>query len=141
MYGTILFAHDGSDLAREALPHLRAIAGAFDSTVVLCHVIRPDASMDAHETRIAEGVVYSTRLEAMREELQEAGVTKVETLVLEGVPERALAETAVEREVDLIIVTTHARGSLSRALLGSVSDSLARTTPGIPVLVVHPDEG
>lgn len=138
MYGTILWAHDAPDLATEALAHVQAIALAFDSAVIICHVIEVTEAILGTETREVPGEAYSLRLETAAARLREAGVTSVETVMLQGVPERALVELATERGIDLIVVATHGRGLLARAVLGSVSGSVARSTPGIPVLVVHP---
>lgn len=138
MYETILWAHDGSEIAADARHHVATIAKAFESHVIVCHVVELIEGAGVSETRPAEGVTYSTRLEAAATELREDGVQHIETIVLQGSPSRALADLALEREAGLIVVTTRGRGTLARAVLGSVSDQLARTTPGIPVLVVHP---
>ncbi len=138
MYNTILWAHDAPDLAPEAFEHVQALALAFDSAVIVCHVIEVTDAILGTETREVPGEAYSLRLETVAARLRKAGVTSVETVMLQGVPERALVDLATEREVDLIVVATHGRGLLARAVLGSVSDSVARSTPGIPVLVLHP---
>lgn len=138
MYDTILWAHDAPDLASEALEHVQALALAFGSTVIICHVIEVTEAILGTETREVPGEAYSLRLETVAARLREAGVASVETVMIEGVPERALVELATRRTADLIVVATHGRGLLARAVLGSVSESLARNTPGIPVLVLHP---
>jgi nucleotide-binding universal stress UspA family protein len=138
MYDTILWAHDAPDLAPEALEHVQALALAFGSAVIVCHVIEVTEAILGTETREVPGEAYSLRLETVAARLREAGVANVETVMLQGVPERALAELATERDVDLVVVATHGRGLLARTVLGSVSDSVARNTPGIAVLVVHP---
>jgi nucleotide-binding universal stress UspA family protein len=50
-----------------------------------------------------------------------------------------LARHAAECDVELILMTTHARGGLGRAWLGSVADSLMRISPR-PVLLVRPKD-
>ncbi|MFC1660818.1 universal stress protein [Gemmatimonadota bacterium] len=45
-----------------------------------------------------------------------------------------------ETRADLLVMTTHGRGPLSRAWLGSVADGLIRRTP-CPILAIRPDEG
>ncbi|MCK9487128.1 MAG: universal stress protein [Dehalococcoidia bacterium] len=137
MYQTILWAHDASDRAEQARPHVIAVADAFKSTVLICHVVEVTESVGGGDVSVAQGVTYSTRLEAAAHELREAGLPHVETVVLQGVVDQALATLAIEREVDLIVTSTRARGLLARAVLGSVSESLVRNTPGIPVFVVH----
>jgi nucleotide-binding universal stress UspA family protein len=43
------------------------------------------------------------------------------------------------RDIDLVIMTTHGRGGLSRLLLGSVADALIRTAE-VPLLLIRPRE-
>ncbi len=52
----------------------------------------------------------------------------------------ALCEYAVEARPDLIVLTTHGRGPLSRFWLGSVATDLVQRAPA-PVLLVRPKEG
>ncbi len=49
----------------------------------------------------------------------------------------ALNDYAVQQGVDLIVMTTHGRGGLSRAWLGSVADALIRRA-SVPVLLYRP---
>lgn len=138
MYGRILWAHDRSDLADNALPHVVALARAFDSLVIVCSVVEVDEGLVSTETRPAEGVVSNEHLVRAAEELRAQGVKRVETLVMQGVAARAVADTAQMQDVQLIVVSTRARSGFARAIVGSVSEAVSRTTPGIPVLIVHP---
>jgi nucleotide-binding universal stress UspA family protein len=54
-------------------------------------------------------------------------------------PDRVIVEAAREREVDVIVMATHSRGPLARALFGSVTEQVVRSGAA-PVLVVHPKE-
>lgn len=141
MYETILWAHDASDLADEARRHVLAVAEAFKSTVLICHVVEVTEGVGAGDARTAEGLAYSARLEAAAQGLRDAGIPHVETVVLQGVADKALVTLAKERDAGMIVMTTRARGPLARAVMGSVSEAVARNTPGIPVLIVHPAEG
>jgi nucleotide-binding universal stress UspA family protein len=138
MYDKILWAHDAVDLAPEGQDHVQALALAFGSSVIICHVVELTEAILGSETREPAGEVYSLRLETAAARLREAGVADVETVIVEGVPDRALVDLATERSVDLIVVATHGRGVLARAVLGSVSEAVVRNTPGIAVLVLHP---
>ena len=51
----------------------------------------------------------------------------------------ALLEHAAAKNVDLVVMSTHGRGPLSRFWLGSVADELVRRMP-VPVLLVRPKE-
>ena len=61
----------------------------------------------------------------------------VETTVIDDIPARAIAEMADNLSADLIIMGTHGRHGLTRALLGSVTERVLRMTSR-PVLSVTP---
>jgi nucleotide-binding universal stress UspA family protein len=54
-----------------------------------------------------------------------------------GDPASGIAMTAIEEDADLIVMATHGRTGLPRAVLGSVAGAVLRTAP-TPVLLVHP---
>jgi nucleotide-binding universal stress UspA family protein/YHS domain-containing protein len=54
-----------------------------------------------------------------------------------GDPAEQIGRTAVEGGYDLVVMSTHGRGTLSRMLLGSVTDRVVRTSE-VPVLVIQP---
>ena len=49
----------------------------------------------------------------------------------------SLTEYVLDQEIDLVVMTTHARGGLSRMWLGSVADGLVRRAT-VPVLLLRP---
>lgn len=53
-----------------------------------------------------------------------------------GVPVDEISRLAKEQHVDLIVMGTHGRHGLPRALLGSVAETVIRTS-SIPVLAIH----
>ena len=62
---------------------------------------------------------------------------KTEIHVSVGVPHHALAELTRADKVDLVIMPTHGRKGVAHALLGSVTERVARAAH-CPVLVVRP---
>jgi len=70
-------------------------------------------------------------------------------LLDERPPADAILHVAEREEVDLIVMSTHGRGGLSRMLMGSVADSVFRATsrtvmlvkPERPAVAAHADEG
>jgi nucleotide-binding universal stress UspA family protein len=65
------------------------------------------------------------------------GLAVREELVWGETPGCGIVEYARERHADLIVMATHGRGALRRALVGSVASSVARDA-GCPVLLVPP---
>lgn len=158
MYRTILLTTDGSELARAAIPHaLQLAAMTPDATVVAVTVIDTVAQLLAQATpsgwgydggRIAvesaEAAVAAEReaatatLAALRTELEGAGVKSVRTAIVEGHAGTAIVDAAKAERADIVVMATHGRGGLGRALLGSVADHVVRHT-ACPVLLVRPD--
>lgn len=50
-----------------------------------------------------------------------------------------LAQYVVAHQIDLVVMTTHGHGGLTRAWLGSVADALVRSSPA-PLLLLRPSE-
>jgi nucleotide-binding universal stress UspA family protein len=53
-----------------------------------------------------------------------------------GVPHQEIVALARDERADLIVIGTHGRGGINRALLGSVADRVVRLAP-CPVLTVR----
>lgn len=79
---------------------------------------------------------YETRLAEAEKLIRDLGVEKVETKLLQGSVASEIVAEARARECDLIVIGTHGRRGLSRALLGSVAERVLRTAP-CAVLVVR----
>lgn len=62
---------------------------------------------------------------------------RVTTLFVDDAPERAIVKAAEETHADLIMMATHGRYGLRRAIVGSVTESVLRHT-SLPVLTVTP---
>lgn len=62
---------------------------------------------------------------------------KVISKVLEGSPKVEIVRYAREENIDLIVISTHGRTGLSQMLVGSVAESVVRTS-SCPVLTVRP---
>jgi len=69
-------------------------------------------------------------------DLRALGVKHVESHLEEGHPGEVIAEMAQKLDADLIVMGTHGRRGLERALMGSVAREVANTTP-IPLLLVR----
>jgi nucleotide-binding universal stress UspA family protein len=123
---------------------LRAARG-LGAEVVLVHVV-------VDTPRFAEGTggtdLRATLQEARQWAEREAGErvsaaraagVSARSVVLTGVPQRQILDVATAEGADLIVIGTHGRGGLERALLGSVADHVIRLAP-CPVLSVRAPE-
>jgi nucleotide-binding universal stress UspA family protein len=64
-------------------------------------------------------------------------VKEVKLIVRIGLADEIIEAVAEELESDLIVMATHGRRGLKRALLGSVTEWVVRSSP-CPVLVLRP---
>jgi nucleotide-binding universal stress UspA family protein len=70
-----------------------------------------------------------------------AGEKKVKArdLVVQGKPSSEVLRVAAEEQVDLIVVGTHGKGLLDKAIFGSTTERVIRRAP-CPVLTCRPEE-
>lgn len=143
---SVMVPLDGSPLAEQALPWAIAIARKARARLRLAMVHRlpvlpPLADTVGLYTKVEVAVRKSQRdyLHGTAGRVKAEAAIQVATAILEGEPAPALAGYARETGADLVVMTTHGRGGLERAWLGSVADELMRTL-GIPMLVIRPGE-
>jgi nucleotide-binding universal stress UspA family protein len=147
MARTIVIPLDGSKFAEHAVAAAAGIARAEGGRL---HLVR------AHDAPVVPAspdvlVPYDGQWDAAlrveeREYLQSvanriaerSGIT-TRTEVVDGPPASAIATYARDMDIDLIVMTTHGRGGLSRMWLGSVADGVVRRS-GVPVLLLRSKE-
>ena len=61
---------------------------------------------------------------------------KVRVTLRTGLPYKELVALVTDERADLVVIGTHGRGGINRALLGSVADRMVRLAP-CPVLTVR----
>lgn len=142
----ILVPLDGSDLSRAALEPACELADILGGSLVLASVVMlPSYSM------YAEGYVFATpdpndsMLVETRHCLDQIAARlrtdtrPVEVCATYGTPHFGIMTIARDHSVGLIVMATHGRGGVTRALLGSVATSTIRQTD-VPIMLVRPDE-
>jgi nucleotide-binding universal stress UspA family protein len=126
---TIVVGYDGSDCAKRALD--RAVQLCEQDTkleVVGAVHIAPQVKGSISAVDPIEREERERDLDEASKLLKQAGV-KGSTVIVHGDPARAIAQCAEETEADLVVVGTHGRGSVGRALRGSVSAALLHHAP------------
>ena len=143
IFRTVLVPLDGSLLSEQALPLARRLACGMGAELELVRVHVSPTAWEAY-TEVMAGSPAS-EADTTREEvayLEEraaearAGGLEVGTSLLQGQVAPAIARRA-RAVADLVIMTTHGRGPLSRFWLGSVADELLRTLD-MPILLIRP---
>jgi len=145
----MVLATDGSELAADAGRRALALLPS-GVEVVLVTVAGVEATDDTGAGGIEGPDITPQELERIRDEARlegesvltktasALGVVGCRAKVLIGDPARAICDFARDVGADLIVVGSHGRGPVRRALLGSVSDAVVRHAP-CPVLVVRSD--
>jgi nucleotide-binding universal stress UspA family protein len=138
----ILVPVDFSGSSRKACEIGLELAEIFRVPLTLMHVV-PVTSVSYWNTPYIPAPEYTHFIEesartALRGEaarLETKGLA-IETLLKEGVAWEEIIETANRLDVGLIVIGTHGRRGLPRAILGSVAEKVVRLSP-VPVLTVR----
>lgn len=147
MYARILIPTDGSNVAEAAVEHALDLAKRYDAELHALFVADTDAiayGLGAEQVdRIREGEFSG--MDDLREEAERATryvVERGEDAGIEvrerhagGKPHQVIAEYAADEGIDLVVMGSHGRSGVRRALLGSVTERTLRSTD-VPVLVV-----
>lgn len=147
----VLVPLDGSAFAEQALPWAVVCARRTNARLLLASAYEPAAHATGEAAEPGGDWRYATRLRGVLERYldqtrarlaQAEPSLTVDTALLDGQPAASLARHARDVAADLVVVTTHGHGGLTRLWLGGVADALLRDVES-DVLVVRPreDEG
>lgn len=144
MINVIVVPLDGSALAEQALEPAYYLAHRLHAAVEIVHVYEPTLNV-----RYASGAPpIDTRFDA---DLRQAAVAYVDSIIerevkavdmtvwaklLEGPVVEMLAAHVAALDRPLVVMTTHGRSGIGRALVGSVADGLVRSAT-VPVLAIR----
>jgi nucleotide-binding universal stress UspA family protein len=128
MFKTILVPLDGSAESNAALPAARTIAQAFDAPVKLLRVLAPedrDISTEATQNvqRIADELTGSR--------------IHVDAVIRYGDAAAEILKESRSNPPSLIVMRTHGRVGLERAVLGSVTQQVLKDS-SVPLLLLRP---
>jgi universal stress protein A len=138
-YRQIILATDLGPASAPATDAAFRLAAALGSRLLAVSVIDP-------RTLQLPGGRFRSRVDQERGRLEEAAAELVlrgrrdhiatSFLIWEGDPAESIVEAAKSEGADIIVVGSHGRAALGRALIGSVSDQVVRHAP-CPVMVVR----
>jgi nucleotide-binding universal stress UspA family protein len=142
----ILVPLDGSELSKAALTPACELADVLGGSLLLASVVMfPSYGMYAEGYAFVDPDPNDNLLIQSRQYLEEiaAGLRTearpVEVCATYGSPYFGIMTIAQDLKVGLIVMATHGRGGMTRALLGSVATATIRQT-GVPIMLVRPDE-
>ena len=140
----IIAAVDFSESSDRVLEAAAEQSRALSSPLLLLHAAAPDPAFVGYD--VGPDTVRDARAHTLRDEhrsllerseaLRAQGLEVRAMLVSGATVETVLAE-ARKHEARMIVVGSHGRGPIGRALLGSVSEGIARGA-ACPVLIIPP---
>jgi nucleotide-binding universal stress UspA family protein len=140
----VLFPIDFAENFETLFPWVSSFVNSFDATLYILFVTQDLG--DFSSFHVPHGNLQQFQEEALKAAQQKMSVTakenfktfkKVEARVAQGSPADKIIETAKKEGIDLIIMGTHGRKGLERAIFGSVCDKVVRSAP-CPVLTINP---
>jgi nucleotide-binding universal stress UspA family protein len=142
----ILVPTDFSESARHALTYGLSFAKEYGAELVLLHVVETlpvGYATDLFPVPMAEvfqelSAYARTQLASLHEEVVAKGVA-VREVLRQGRPSAEIVNAAREEAIDMIVLGTHGRGVLDKALFGSTTERVVRNAP-CPVLTCRPAE-
>jgi nucleotide-binding universal stress UspA family protein len=133
---------DFDEPSERALEYAVALAKPLGAAISVLHAFEipyygfPDAALVV-SSEMASRILDGARagLDALLAKHAGSGIS-LEAFVREGPPADEIEHAVKELGADLVVMGTHGRRGLRRALLGSVTEKIVRTSPR-PVLIVH----
>lgn len=120
--------------AQKLVDPIADLAKRLAAEVLVVHVSRPSAG----QMREQEQAAGEEAIRLLRDRLQERHVAVQDLLMFSDDIARAILNTAIEREVTLIVLGLTGKNVFARLLAGNVPVELIRQTR-IPVLILPPD--
>lgn len=136
MIERILAPLDGSTTAEGVLPHVRRLARATGAEIILAQAV-PVAGVDGGESVFRAAAQAATDYLAGIKDRLESGGFRTKVFVRAGGAAETVLGLVAEARASLLAVATHGRTGAQRLVLGSVAETLLRSTP-VPVLAVRP---
>ncbi|GGL65755.1 universal stress protein [Halocalculus aciditolerans] len=145
-YGDIVVPTDGSDVSTNAISEALTLAELAGGTIHAVFVLDPSVVAGGP----LEDLTLDTSLDAVLDELEHEGEhalaeleraaetegVDVTTTVREGTPSVQIVEHADDVDADVVVMGTHGRKGVSRALLGSTAEKVIRNAD-TPVMTIR----
>jgi nucleotide-binding universal stress UspA family protein len=141
--GPVIFAYDGSDLAKLAIDEAARQLGTGREALVVTvwqqfevgFVPSDGVQLDAGHTAEVRNAAERTAADGAA--IAERAGFPARSVAIEAAPAwKAIVDVAEERDGSLIVLGSHGRKGLGSILIGSVAEAVAAHSP-LPVLIVH----
>lgn len=137
----ILVPTDFSECAESALGLAKEMASKFGASIVLLHTYQspiygfPGGAVPGLDIVHAMQRAGQEGLNRLMDREKSSGIP-IETELIQGMAWEEILTAAQKHKVGLIVMGTHGRHGVPRALLGSVAEKVVRQS-SVPVLTVH----
>ncbi|MBV9323906.1 MAG: universal stress protein [Chloroflexi bacterium] len=128
MFRHLIVPLDGSREANVGVPHAYRIARGSGARVTLLRVV-------SHGRDVADGQAF---LDGVAHEYAAPDLA-IEVVVREGDAAEVILSEIQQRGADLVVMRTHGRSGLTRAVLGSVAEKIVKQS-STPVLLLPPGD-
>lgn len=156
MFQQILVPLDGSRFSSSALKYAIDLAKHYGAGVVLLRAVEPTTPVPVGATTMGMESPVSAQItveEALKQdqrnvklarrymskklrEVTSRGI-KATYYVVTGEPFESIMKYCKKERIDLVVMTTHGKSGIKRAILGSVADQVVRDSR-VPVLAIRP---
>ncbi|MDB5083089.1 MAG: hypothetical protein JWP00_5013 [Chloroflexi bacterium] len=146
MFRKILVPLDGSMLAEKALPYAVRLANRLDAQLYLVRSVEvPSLLENKHQVEqelVLDAEAYLNRVTrwiSSRTLKPHTDPLRIHTNVFRGDPVKEITYFVKNCEIDLVLLSTHGRGGLSRLVIGSVAAKIQHQVD-VPVMLFRPFE-
>ncbi len=142
----VLFPLDFSEFCSQIVPQVISVAQKFSAEIHLVTVIElhqaPGASYVPHPSLDRLREERREQVERQLRQFEEEFFLTYRTvrrMVLRGFPAEEILKYIESARIDLVIMATHRRREIEKAMLGSVAAEVIRKSP-VPVMSINPWE-
>lgn len=141
MYDDVLVPTDGSAGSATAAEHAIDLAERHDASLHTLYVLEteqvvdqiPDFEDSSIFDRLADAGQQA--VDDVRAQAADADIDALTTAVEQGVPHEEIGDYVDSHNIDVVVMATEGRTGPSRELIGSVTETVVRSSP-VPVLAV-----
>lgn len=140
----ILFPVDLSEFSSSVVQQVISVAEKFGAEIHVVAVVELCEPSSAHYS--SPGRLNRDAREAAEQRLKLfelesfSNYRNMKHALLCGHPAQAILKYIASGEVDLVVMATHRKKGMERAILGSIADEVIRKSP-VPVMSINPEEG
>jgi nucleotide-binding universal stress UspA family protein len=128
VYKNILVPLDGSRFAEKSLDEISNIWDTTKIKLILFHVIEiypllPRDKKDEYIKLHKKGESYLNNIKVI---LEKKGVKNIEMVIQQGKPSHEICQYSKRDDIDLVLITTHGLGEITKWTLGSVTYDVSK---------------